>query len=296
MSPLRFSGYDAAHNDTLIGCGYGRYHIEGKHGFDTAIQPQIGTTLSTPSSTATDPKSTQTNPRTAFRLFFNDAYSNAPCTREAAADYGGSAVVSGANPIGVVFLWRLNSDDSAANGKSCACPSSAAGSGSGAVAGGTQTGTTGGTPPEVLFSPGNLQGGNQGRGANFTGDAQCYSPYVVGSSQATGAGAPGTAYEARPTTDATIPTANRITGGRNATWFVPNTSGSGAVAPAGCSGPAATRGPTAPRTRSCPESRDRLRPGGPRALAARRSAPCAPRGCHSGAAVGWPVHGERCCG
>ena len=134
--------------------------------------------------------------------------------------YGGGEL-----PFGAV---ALNSNDTAANSESFACPSSSTGSGTGAVVTATKTGTGGGTtPPETLLFPGNLRGGDQGKGSNFTGENECYSPYVSGSSAATGASAPGNSYAARGTDDSTIASGSRINGGLSATWLVPNTSGSG---------------------------------------------------------------------
>ena len=150
--------------------------------------------------------------------------SNSSCGR-GEYGYGGGEL-----PFSAV---ALSSNDTAANGESFACPSTSTGSGTGAVVSATKTGTGGGTtPPQTLLFPGNLEGGNQGLGSNFTGDTECYSPYVQGSSQATGAAAQGNAYTARPTNDSTIGVTSRINGGLNATWFVPNTSGSGT----GCAG------------------------------------------------------------
>ena len=145
-----------------------------------------------------------------------DPPSNSSCGR-GEFGYGGGELPSGA--------VALSSPDPAANGESFACPSSATGSGTGAVVAATATGTW--VPPEVLLFPGNLQGGDQGKSSNFTGENECYSPYVTGSSAATGTSAPGSSYPARPATDSTIPSTSQIKGGLGATWLVPNTSGSG---------------------------------------------------------------------
>lgn len=96
-APLRW-GFDAP----TVNDGFGYYHIAGKHGFDSIVEAQLGTTLSSPSATATDPKSTQQNPRTDFWLYYVDPNSGAQCTRKGVVDYGPSAMVVGANPMGVI--------------------------------------------------------------------------------------------------------------------------------------------------------------------------------------------------